>query len=111
MGVTTLIRFMVPSSSGLGHHPLKVEARVRIPLGLRFSSTRRRRTKEVPTSLLWSRVRIVAEAAVHHTSKVSKLLLHVNCERGAVVIDTCRRTYAPLLWVVTAGAGTSEGTV
>jgi hypothetical protein len=25
---------MVPSSSGLGHHPLKVEARVRIPLGL-----------------------------------------------------------------------------
>ena len=23
-----------PSSSGLGHHPLKVEARVRIPLGL-----------------------------------------------------------------------------
>ncbi len=26
---------MVPSSSGLGHHPLKVEARVRIPLGLR----------------------------------------------------------------------------
>ena len=28
--------FMVPSSSGLGHHPLKVEARVRIPLGLPF---------------------------------------------------------------------------
>ena len=24
----------VPSSRGLGHHPLKVEARVRIPLGL-----------------------------------------------------------------------------
>jgi hypothetical protein len=26
--------FTAPSSSGLGHHPLKVEARVRIPLGL-----------------------------------------------------------------------------
>ena len=25
---------MAPSSSGLGHHPLKVAARVRIPLGL-----------------------------------------------------------------------------
>src|SRR5690242_16067083 len=25
---------MAPSSSGLGHHPLKVEARVRTPLGL-----------------------------------------------------------------------------
>ena len=25
---------MVPSSSGLGHHPLKVETRVQIPLGL-----------------------------------------------------------------------------
>ena len=25
---------MAPSSSGLGHHPLKVETRVRIPLGL-----------------------------------------------------------------------------
>ena len=29
---------MVPSSSGLGHHPLKVEARVRIPLGLQRKS-------------------------------------------------------------------------
>ena len=29
------IAFEVPSSSGPGHHPLKVEARVRIPLGLR----------------------------------------------------------------------------
>jgi hypothetical protein len=27
----------VPSSSGLGHHPLKVETRVQIPLGLRRS--------------------------------------------------------------------------
>jgi len=26
--------FMVPSSRGLGHHPLKVATRVRIPLGL-----------------------------------------------------------------------------
>jgi hypothetical protein len=25
---------LAPSSSGLGHHPLKVAARVRIPLGL-----------------------------------------------------------------------------
>jgi hypothetical protein len=31
--------FLVPSSSGLGHHPLKVEARVRIPLGLPFFGT------------------------------------------------------------------------
>jgi hypothetical protein len=27
--------YLAPSSSGLGHHPLKVAARVRIPLGLR----------------------------------------------------------------------------
>ena len=27
-------RYLAPSSSGLGHHPLKVAARVRIPLGL-----------------------------------------------------------------------------
>jgi hypothetical protein len=26
--------YLAPSSSGLGHHPLKVAARVRIPLGL-----------------------------------------------------------------------------
>src|SRR5436190_5430343 len=30
----------VPSSRGLGHHPLKVETRVRIPLGLLFQSNR-----------------------------------------------------------------------
>ena len=29
-----------PSSSGLGHHPLKVAARVRIPLGLPIVSLR-----------------------------------------------------------------------
>jgi hypothetical protein len=28
----------VPSSSGLGHHPLKVGTRVQIPLGLLLSS-------------------------------------------------------------------------
>ncbi len=28
---------MPPSSSGLGHHPFKVAARVRIPLGVRRS--------------------------------------------------------------------------
>gem|GEM_PF-2972499 len=27
-----------PSSSGLGHHPLKVAARVQIPLGMPFPS-------------------------------------------------------------------------
>jgi hypothetical protein len=27
-------RYRLPSSSGLGHHPLKVAARVRIPLGV-----------------------------------------------------------------------------
>ena len=37
-----LVSFMVPSSSGLGHHPLKVEARVRIPLGLLGSLVRLR---------------------------------------------------------------------
>jgi hypothetical protein len=43
-GVRTLglrSTFMVPSSSGLGHHPLKVEARVRIPLGLQVLDFRR----------------------------------------------------------------------
>jgi hypothetical protein len=29
---------LAPSSSGLGHHPLKVEARVRTPLGLQAGS-------------------------------------------------------------------------
>src|SRR5204863_1184777 len=41
-GVATAIVYspvptMAPSSSGLGHHPLKVAARVRIPLGLLMS--------------------------------------------------------------------------
>ena len=31
-------RYLAPSSSGLGHHPLKVAARVRIPLGLPIAS-------------------------------------------------------------------------
>src|SRR5215216_4800832 len=35
--VATLAEPTVPSSSGLGHHPLKVETRVRTPLGLRSS--------------------------------------------------------------------------
>ena len=30
--------YLAPSSSGLGHHPLKVAARVRIPLGLPIAS-------------------------------------------------------------------------
>ena len=40
----------VPSSRGLGHHPLKVETRVRIPLGLLPSTSRHRCCKEeMPT--------------------------------------------------------------
>jgi sugar lactone lactonase YvrE len=35
MGCYDALRHRAPSSSGLGHHPLKVAARVRIPLGLR----------------------------------------------------------------------------
>ena len=29
-----VMRYLPPSSSGLGHHPFKVAARVRIPLGV-----------------------------------------------------------------------------
>ena len=34
MAVVSSDGYSAPSSSGLGHHPLKVAARVRIPLGL-----------------------------------------------------------------------------
>src|SRR5215216_800752 len=38
--VATLAEPTVPSSSGLGHHPLKVETRVRTPLGLQAKNPR-----------------------------------------------------------------------
>ncbi len=34
MALSTELSSMPPSSSGLGHHPFKVAARVRIPLGV-----------------------------------------------------------------------------
>ena len=36
------VEFLPPSSSGLGHHPFKVAARVRIPLGVRNTTSRSR---------------------------------------------------------------------
>jgi hypothetical protein len=45
-----------PSSSGLGHHPLKVAARVRIPLGL-LAIVWRGACREPPS--LWPRDRAV----------------------------------------------------
>ena len=38
LGALNWMRRLPPSSSGLGHHPFKVAARVRIPLGVRYTN-------------------------------------------------------------------------
>ena len=40
LGALNWMRRLPPSSSGLGHHPFKVAARVRIPLGVRIHDSR-----------------------------------------------------------------------
>ena len=68
---------MVPSSSGLGHHPLKVEARVRIPLGLPEIGDGRRMT--TPT-------KVDGTAMAHrcYTGRSSQLRLATATSRRTV---------------------------
>ena len=50
-GVSTLRRWP-PSTSGLGHHPFKVAARVRIPLGASDSAARAQSSLEAAQMLI-----------------------------------------------------------
>ncbi len=116
------MRLLPPSSSGLGHHPFKVAARVRIPLGVQHISpgpvvksgvhaglSSRRSRVQVPSGPLGGRrkaafatERLVTPASRH--GRVAQLAEHAPEKRGVTgstpVSTTSRQT--PVLTV--AGA-------
>ena len=59
-----------PSSSGLGHHPLKVAARVRIPLGVRAV---------LAALYLLSKIAESVEMLLHYELRINEKLMNSLC--------------------------------
>ena len=59
-----------PSSSGLGHHPLKVAARVRIPLGVRTV---------LAALYALSKIAALVEMLLHYDLRINEKLMNSLC--------------------------------
>jgi hypothetical protein len=97
----------VPSSSGRGHHPLKVETRVQIPLGLRASTS-----EDAPRARFLA-AGVPSVSRHGHRSSPSRLPLRVRRTRHQRVDRVrefaCRVVVQPYVSLVDhADAGTAE---
>ena len=80
---------MVPSSSGLGHHPLKVEARVRIPLGLPEIGDSRRLAAPTKVGVI-TKGGVIILSRARHTGRSGSVRLETAARRQMVRCSPAR---------------------